>query len=85
MNDVALNQLAISFEDASSTIDSDVLTDRVISEIRKENTSFVEGADWMGRRIMRVSVISHTTRAEDIDELARSIIDSWNRVKQDKD
>jgi glutamate/tyrosine decarboxylase-like PLP-dependent enzyme len=84
LNDVALNQLAICFEDASSTIDSDALTDRVTSEIRKENTSFVEGADWMGRRIMRVSVISHTTRAEDIDRLARSIIDSWNRVKQDK-
>jgi glutamate/tyrosine decarboxylase-like PLP-dependent enzyme len=84
LNDVALNQLAICFADASSTIDSDALTDRVISEIRKENTSFVEGADWMERRIMRVSVISHTTRAADIDGLARSIIDSWNRVKHNK-
>lgn len=82
LNEVALNQLAICFDDPDSTVESDVLTDRVIARVREENISFVEGARWMDRRIMRVSIISHATRADDVERLARSIIEAWRYVKK---
>jgi len=82
LNEVALNQLAICFDDSSSTIGVDTLTDRVIADVRRENVSFVEGADWMERRIMRVSIISQATRTEDVDSLAGSIIEGWRRVQR---
>lgn len=84
LNEVALNQIALCFDDASLPTDSDRLTEQVIAEVQNENTSFVEGATWLERRIMRVSIISHTTQPEDVERLARSIIDGWNRVKNRK-
>jgi glutamate/tyrosine decarboxylase-like PLP-dependent enzyme len=81
MNEVALNQLAIVFEDARSPVDADTLTKRVVVEIQKENTSFVEQAVWKGRRILRVSIISGDTRQAHVDRLAASIIRAWRQVK----
>jgi glutamate/tyrosine decarboxylase-like PLP-dependent enzyme len=82
MNEVALNQLAIVFEDPTSTTDADTLTGRVAAEIRRENTSFVEQAEWKGRRILRVSIISADTRQEHVDRLAASIIRAWRHVRE---
>lgn len=84
LNEVALNQLAICFDGAGSPDDAWALTDRVIGEIAEENTSFVEGATWKGRRIMRVSIISRATGEEDIDRLGRSIIRAWSRVRANR-
>lgn len=81
MNEVVLNQLAIFFEDASLHVDSGTLTGRVVAEIQKENTSFVEQASWKGRRILRVSIISGETKKEHVDHLAASIVRAWRRVK----
>lgn len=83
MNEIALNQLAICFEDTASRLDADTLTDRVVAEIQKESTSFVEQAVWRGRRILRVSIISGDTRQDHVDRLAASIIRAWRHVKAD--
>lgn len=64
----------------SSGVDSTRLTDQVIAEVQRENTSFVAGADWKGRRIMRVSVISRDTSASAISALFDSIVSAWGRV-----
>lgn len=82
MNEVALNQLAISFDDAASEVDADTLTDRVVAEIRREDTSFVEPAAWKERHILRVSIISEETQDEHVDRLADTIIRAWRRVRK---
>jgi len=81
INQVALNQLAIRFEDTGLQADADLLTGRVVADIQKQNTSFVEQAVWKGRRILRVSIISASTQEEHVDRLAASIIRAWRRAK----
>jgi len=68
INDVILNQLAITFDQ------SDARTTQVIEALRLENKHFVLGATWKGAAIMRISVISHMTDIEHMDALASSII-----------
>lgn len=82
LNDVCLNQLAVTFGATADgeAVDGDALTDAVIAEIQRENTSFVSGAQWRGRRIMRVSVIARETDAGDMANLADSILRAWRRV-----
>jgi glutamate/tyrosine decarboxylase-like PLP-dependent enzyme len=86
MNEVCLNQVAVAFGDVPSdgvtTREDGVLTDAVIAEVQRENTQFVSGADWKGRRIMRVSVIARETDAAAIESLADSIVGAWRRVSQ---
>lgn len=78
MNEVSLNQVALSFDLPGN--DRASLTDEVVEEIQRENRSFVSGADWRGRRIMRVSVIARGTDSTDITDLADSIVRAWTRV-----
>lgn len=61
---------------------ADALTDAVIAEIQRENTSFVSGAQWRGRRIMRVSVIDRGTGADDVARLGASIVRAWEQVSR---
>jgi len=84
LNQPHLNQLAIRFGNAEADPLADQQTDRVMAEIQKENASFVEGAAWKGRRIMRVSVISGQTQAEHVERLAESIVRAWKIVVADK-
>lgn len=81
LNDVVLNQVAISFSSAANTEEDARLTDQVIGELQRENRSFVSGADWKGRRILRVSIISGETTEGHIEALAESIIAAWRRVR----
>ena len=71
-NQVRLNQVLLSF--GTGTGDNDAVTDMVIDALRQENAVFVEGATWKGRRVMRVSIVSHETSADDIAYLAASIV-----------
>ncbi len=80
LNEVVLNQVAITFGEDRGTAESNRLTDAVIEQLARDNRAFVEGADWNGRKILRVSVISRQTDREDIEHLGRSIIDAWRRV-----
>jgi glutamate/tyrosine decarboxylase-like PLP-dependent enzyme len=83
LNEVCLNQLALTFGESTGDIapaDARALTDAVIAEIQRENTSFVSGAEWRGRRIMRVSVIARNTGPRDMANLGDSILRAWQRV-----
>ncbi len=82
LNDVVINQLAVSFgePDEAAAVRDDYAR-QVVAEIRAENASFVGGALWRGRQMMRVSVISRTTDIAAIDQLAASIVRAWRKVK----
>jgi glutamate/tyrosine decarboxylase-like PLP-dependent enzyme len=76
LNEVCLNQVALAFGDEHDA------TEAVIDEIQRENTSFVSGAHWRGRRILRVSVIARDTGARDMARLGDSIVRAWQRVSR---
>ena len=80
LNDVVINQLAISFGDDQDQARKDQLTLDVIKEIQRENTSYVGGANWRDQEIMRVSVISRETDIPHMERLGDSIIRAWEMV-----
>ncbi|MBJ22112.1 MAG: aspartate aminotransferase family protein [Deltaproteobacteria bacterium] len=82
LNEVVINQVAVGFgEEDEPDIFRDDHVRRVIDEIWQENTSYVGGATWKGRGILRVSTISRTTEIADIEQLGSSIIRAWRRVR----
>ena len=82
LNQVVLNQLAITFGDENETLEKrNQLTDAVIQEVREENQNFVLGAKWKNQSIVRISIISQLTDEEDIEMLASSLIRAWDTVR----
>lgn len=86
LNEVCLNQIAITFDDTYSQPTNSVIanaetTDAVIQHIQQQSVCFVSGANWQGHRIMRVSVISDNTGPQHIDTLVNEIRAAWHVVK----
>jgi glutamate/tyrosine decarboxylase-like PLP-dependent enzyme len=77
MNDVVLNQLAVRLGTDLEGAAADALTDRTIARVQQDGVCFVGGANWRGRQIVRVSVISENTTDEDIDRSADAILTAW--------
>lgn len=82
LNDVAVNQVAIAFGDENDAPGvRDKYAQDVVAAVRQENTSYVGGAVWKGRQIVRVSIISRTTDERDIEQLADSLVRAWRKVR----
>jgi glutamate/tyrosine decarboxylase-like PLP-dependent enzyme len=67
LNEVALNQVLVSFGDAERTR-------QVIAAIQAEGTCWCGVTVWQGRTAMRVSVISWATTEADVDRSVESIV-----------
>lgn len=77
LNEVALNQVLVSFGSAEST-------DRVIKTIQDDGICWCGGTTWHGRRAMRISVSSWATTEADIDMCLEAVA-SANRRLRDAD
>lgn len=77
MNDVVLNQVAVRLGTDMDGAAADALTDRTIARIQRDGVCFVGGANWRGRQIIRISVISANTTDADIDRSAEAILNAW--------
>lgn len=60
VNEVVFNQVIVRCE-------TDEVTNRVIELIQQDRTCWVGGSTWKGRRVIRISVCSWATTAQDID------------------
>ena len=67
LNDVALNQVLVSFGDAE-------MTRRVIAGIQAEGTCWAGATVWQGHTAMRISVSSWATTDEDIERSLEAMI-----------
>jgi glutamate/tyrosine decarboxylase-like PLP-dependent enzyme len=67
LNKVILNQVLVSFGDAT-------LTNRIITKIQQDGTCWCGGTIWQGQTAMRISVSSWMTTAEDIERCSQTII-----------
>src|SRR5215475_9120279 len=67
LNDVALNQVLVSFGD-------DETTRRVIRAIQADGTCWCGGTVWQGRAAMRISVSSWATTEDDVERSLDAII-----------
>lgn len=82
LNQVVLNQAAIAFRSHAAP-GHETLADKVIEQIQKRNRCFVAGAEWKGRKILRISIISADTDIEHVDLLADEIIAAWRAVRSE--
>jgi glutamate/tyrosine decarboxylase-like PLP-dependent enzyme len=67
LNDVVLNQVLVSFGD-------DDLNKRVVKRIQEEGTTWLGGSTWHNRNVMRISISSWRTTADDVKRCADVII-----------
>jgi glutamate/tyrosine decarboxylase-like PLP-dependent enzyme len=67
LNDVALNQVLVSFGDAS-------VTRRVAAAVQADGTCWCGTTVWQGRTAMRISVSSWATTEEDVDRSLAAIV-----------
>jgi glutamate/tyrosine decarboxylase-like PLP-dependent enzyme len=82
MNDVVLNQVAVRLGTDLDGAEADALTDLTIARIQREGVCFVGGANWRGRQIIRISVISANTTDQDIDRSAEAIVSAWRAERR---
>jgi threonine aldolase len=75
LNDVVLNQVLVSFGDATQT-------KRVIAELQNEGTCWCGGTEWQGRTAMRISVSSWSTTESDVDQSLKAILRIASAVAQ---
>jgi glutamate/tyrosine decarboxylase-like PLP-dependent enzyme len=78
LNLVVLNQVVVAFGDGA---ERDAATEAVIARLKRDGACLAGGADWRGRRVLRLSVISAPLTASDIDRLAEAVVSAWRRVR----
>ncbi len=74
LNEVALNQVLVSFGDAETT-------NRIISEIQHDGTCWCGGTVWQGKTAMRISVCSCATTDDDVEKSLKAMLRIAAKVK----
>ena len=54
--------------------DHDAHTDAVIEAVQRDGTCWLSGTTWQGMRAMRISVSSHATTGDDVDQSIEAIL-----------
>jgi glutamate/tyrosine decarboxylase-like PLP-dependent enzyme len=67
LNEVVLNQVLVTFGDASLTL-------RVIAALQEEGTCWVGGTKWQGETAMRISVSSWATTEDDVERCIATML-----------
>lgn len=74
MNDVVFNQVVVRCE-------TDELTNQVLKNIQEERVCWVGGSSWKGKKVIRISVCSWATTAEDVKLSVQSFKSSLEKTK----
>jgi glutamate/tyrosine decarboxylase-like PLP-dependent enzyme len=67
LNEVVLNQVLVSFGD-------DERTRGVVEALQADGTCFCSGTVWRGRAAMRISVASHATTTQDVEDSLATMV-----------
>lgn len=78
-NDVALNQLVLTFHDGSN--DPDDLATRMETELNADGEHFFRTSKWQGRNMLRVSIIEDGTDMAAIEKLGTKIETCWTKIR----
>ncbi len=79
INDVVLNQVILRFGDEAS---GDAATEATIRRLQEEGTIFAGGANWRGRRVLRLSVISGGLNETEAERSIDAIRRAWCDVRE---
>ena len=70
LNDVALNQVLVRFDDDDET------TREVVRRVQKDGTCWLGATEWQRRAALRISVSSFRTTAADVERSAAAILEA---------
>ena len=76
LNNVVFNQVL-------TACDSEELTTQTIQYIQQSGECWVGGANWQGRPVIRISVCSWATTAQDITRSVRAFVSARGKAKRD--
>ncbi len=74
LNDVVFNQVIFACE-------NDDVTERVLSLVQKSGECWCGGAQWNSRKVIRVSICSWATTADDVSRSVRAFVKAKNDTK----
>jgi glutamate/tyrosine decarboxylase-like PLP-dependent enzyme len=80
LNEVCLNQLIVHFG-AGTEAERDMLTRKTVARLQADNICLAGGADFHGRHVLRISIISDALTESDIDRLAVAVASAWRYVE----
>ncbi len=75
LNDVVINQVLVSFGDATTTR-------RIIAAVQEEGTCWAGGSVWQGHTAMRISVSSWATKDQDVERSLEAMIRVAAEIRQ---
>lgn len=76
LNDVVFNQVVVS------PADKDTETDKILAAIQDSGECWVGGSMWQGKKVIRVSVCSWVTSAEDVSRSVQAFIAARDTISQ---
>ncbi|AFL53396.1 glutamate/tyrosine decarboxylase-like PLP-dependent enzyme [Sinorhizobium fredii] len=85
LNEVVLNQFMVRFGAGRADEEADRLTQRTVERLQADGVCFAGGANWRGRKVMRVSVISWLTDDSAGEMAADAIVAAWRAVSDTGD
>ncbi len=77
LNTVASNQVALAFGEGK---EGDVQTQNVLREVQRRGFTYPSHGTWLGRQIVRVSIINYATTQDDVDLLCEEISGAWKKI-----
>lgn len=81
LNTVELNQVIVRFGSAEPGAEADRQTVETIRRIQHDGVLFAGGADWRGRKVMRLSVTSWGTTLEEGQKAVDGILQAFDAVR----
>jgi|TARA_B110000967_G_scaffold105710_1_gene108455 glutamate/tyrosine decarboxylase-like PLP-dependent enzyme len=76
LNDVVFNQVVVS------PADNDAETDKILTAIQNSGECWVGGSVWQGKKVIRVSVCSWVTSAEDVSRSVQAFIAARDTISE---
>lgn len=83
--DVDLNQVLVRFGKGLPDAEGDSVTRATIQQIRSDGVCFTGGAQWLGREVMRLSVIGFETDDDDAARSAQAIVTAYRSVVAERE
>jgi glutamate/tyrosine decarboxylase-like PLP-dependent enzyme len=83
LNDVAINQVAVTFGPEDDVEASGVATRETLARVQAQGICYPSIGEWHGYTIMRISVCSQTIDEADGDRAADAIIAAWRTVRSE--
>ena len=84
-NEVRLNQIVLSFSRFTDDPRAGELTLAMERALNADGRQFFRTAVWKGKRVLRISVISHESGPADMKSLAKKIRRAWAAIRDEHD